>query len=164
MPWYFVILAVVAFYASVKIWRSKENGGKPVKRDVKYDSLIVSLCNQEGLPANLRSLIKATVKRESDFNPKAYNKNDPSYGLCGITPFIGNAFTGKGSSVDLWNPKINLLSCVRFYRDLLTKWKLDEAIQCYNLGEPKFSKGYRVPDYLSYVKKWSKIYVLINYI
>lgn len=162
MPWYFVILALVAFYASVKMYQSKVTEGKPVERDVKYDLLVISLCNQEGLPAKLRSLIKATIKRESDFDPKAYNKLDPSYGLCGITPFIGRAFCGKGESHDLYNPEINLLACIRFYRDLLTKWKLDEAIQCYNLGEPKFIKGKKVPSYLSYVKKWSKIYILIN--
>ena len=101
-------------------------------------------------------LLRAIIKVESDFNPRAKNLKDPSYGLCQINPALAKGLGFFPYEYLLYDPAYNLeIACV-FLSHLKRKYNndLDSIIQAYNLGETKFDKGYKSPDYLEKVKKY----------
>ena len=88
------------------------------------------------------------ISIESSFNTNAKNPADPSYGLMGITPLIGRAYA-KASDYELYNPEVNIKAGSYFLSDLDKKFKLppEDISEIYNLGETKYNKGLRSPDY-----------------
>ena len=108
------------------------------------------------------ALIKAIIKVESNFNPRAKNPADPSYGLMQITPglaFDYGLITSNSKNVSSYNENLmldvnsNLNVGCRFMKKLLKKYPLDQAIQSYNVGERGYFIGKRNPEYLLKVKK-----------
>ena len=102
-------------------------------------------------------LAKAVIQKESSWDPDAINPDDPSYGIMQVTVPIGIAY-GIISSADeyreLLKPEKGMRAGCRFLAYLVRTYPLDSAIQMYNLGETKFRKGIRVPDYLAKVKEY----------
>jgi len=120
----------------------------------QWDSLCIS--NSEASQNLLPEEIKAIIAIESSGNPNSQNPNDPSYGLMGVTMYIGREFAGVSSSSDLFVPETNVQAGSGFLDYLKTKYAdrfplntSDGWVQMYNLGEPRFLKGERVPSYLS---------------
>jgi soluble lytic murein transglycosylase-like protein len=101
-------------------------------------------------------LLRAIIKVESNFNPQAKNPLDPSYGLCQIMPSLAKGLGFFPDEYLLYDPAYNLEIAGVFLSHLKRKYNndLDSIIQAYNLGETKFDKGYKSPDYLEKVKKY----------
>jgi soluble lytic murein transglycosylase-like protein len=69
-----------------------------------------------------------------------------------VTPYIGKRFGVIDSEADfagLFVPEKNLEAAAAFLAYLLNRNGRDAAIQMYNLGEPKYWAGARVPAYLN---------------
>lgn len=101
--------------------------------------------------------ILSVVVNESNGDAKAYNQNDPSYGLMGVTLLIGKQFCFELTSAsDLFTPEKNVEAGSGYMAFLKKKYGLHHPvgvfpptgwIMMYNLGEPRFLRGERVPDY-----------------
>ena len=107
------------------------------------------------------ALVKAIIKRESSWNPHAGGVLEPSYGLGGVTPYIGVTFgviASEDAYAELWEPEKNVEAICRFLSYLLDKYDWETAIQMYNEGEPNYWDGYRVPGYLSAVEGFYEEY------
>jgi len=120
-------------------------------------NLIREVCAEENY--NGVSLIRAIVGVESGYNPRAINLKDrpPSVGLMGIkVPTARYYVPWIEIEEQLFDAPTNLRAGIRFVKDLENKWlasyALDGVIQMYNLGETRFLKGERSPDYLARVR------------
>jgi len=111
-------------------------------------------------------LLKAVVRVESNFNPRAKNPADPSYGLMQITPMLAQDY-GKvkdytnptKAEIDmLYEPSWNLDIGCEYLSMLLRSYGFDQAIQSYNVGETGYFWGRRNPDYLSKVRQYYESY------
>jgi len=126
-------------------------------------TLITSKANSWGLEP---ALVKGIVKVESNFNPKAKNPADPSYGLMQITPILAQDY---GRVKDWRNPtqaEINMLyepawnldiGCP-FLSKLMKKYSFGPAVQMFNVGEYGYISGVRNFDYLQKVRNAYGIY------
>ncbi len=111
---------------------------------MKYEAEITSAAKEYRVnPA----IIKAIIKVESSWNPKAkrYEKHldDTSYGLMQILTKTAKWITGnkKITKEQLQDPTLNIIIGTRYYKYLLDKYKdQDSAIASYNAGSPKRSK------------------------
>lgn len=126
-----------------------------------FDDLISRASIKHRVPV---SLIKAIIRTESSFNPSAVNPSDPSAGLMQTTPATAGAFLGRPVTLEeLKNPALSIEAGTRFLGYLLAKYPEEAAIQMYNLGETKYRKGVRVPDYLAKVRKNLEYYAGSSY-
>jgi len=136
------------FYASCK---------KPEIVSAEIEDAILNKATAYGIEP---AIVKAIVKVESNFDPRARNPADPSYGLMQITPAL--AYDYK-LITDYKNPtsyQIELIYDIHnnldvgcwFLSRLLGKYSFDQAIQSYNVGERGYYLGRRNPDYLKKVK------------
>ena len=99
--------------------------------------------------------ILAIIWTESTGNPNSFNPGDPSIGLMGVTNLIGMTYGGIQTFDDLYDPDTNIRAGSGYLAELKSKYgrtfPLGSAtggwVQMYNLGETKFLKGERVPDY-----------------
>ncbi|MBA7496235.1 hypothetical protein ES702_06834 [subsurface metagenome] len=106
------------------------------------------------------AIVKAVCKVESNFNPRAKNPADPSYGLMQITPGLAYDY---GLISDWKNPSQeeieriydvynNLNVGCWFLSRLLDNYAFDQAIQSYNVGERGYFIGRRNYSYLNKVR------------
>jgi len=111
------------------------------------------------------ALVYGVVMTESSGRADAQNPSDPSAGLMGVMPLIGRAYgflTGDNASVlaQLKDPENNLRAGTGFMAHLQARYSgqfhVSEWIQAYNLGEPKFDQGVRVPEYGAAVIRFSR--------
>jgi hypothetical protein len=81
----------------------------------------------------------------------AENPADPSWGLMQVTRLIGNFYGDGGTKEHLLKIDNNLKAGAGFLADLKKKYASrfpnHQWVQMYNLGEPKFLRGARVPEY-----------------
>lgn len=99
--------------------------------------------------------ILATITEESGGNPVAINPSDPSWGLMGVSLYIGKKYAGISIGSSLFDPNINIDAGSGFlsylketYGSRHTLGSADGGwIQMYNMGEPAFQSGKRVPGY-----------------
>ena len=111
---------------------------------MKYEAEITSAAKEYRVnPA----MIKAIIKVESSWNPKAkrYEKHldDTYYGVMQILTKTAKWITGnkKITKEQLQDPTLNIIIGTRYYKYLLDKYKdQDSAIASYNAGSPKRSK------------------------
>jgi soluble lytic murein transglycosylase-like protein len=114
-------------------------------------------------PDLVAAVISWEQRSSRRWDPNATNPADPSYGLGQITPYIGVRFGFLSDVTEyrkLYEPQRNCNAVAAFLAYLLERYSLEDSIQVYNLGEPKFWNGKRVPDYLAgvlgYYEKYRK--------
>ena len=138
-------IGAALLFALVKKMQGADN-------ETAYGPLADSYADAYGLD---RALVRAIVKKESSWNPNGINRSDPSYGLIGVTTYIGVRFKALESEADpaqLYDPIKNLIAGCGFLKYLLDLYPLDDSIEMYNEGEPNFWNGLHVPEYLAAVK------------
>lgn len=140
-------------------------GTTPTWSPADVKALIDEICAEEnyGRP----QLAKAIARTESSFDPRAVNPGDhaptdavdqgDSAGLMGLKVPTARAYVPWVESIeDLYDPFTNVRAGVRFLKDLEIKYAgtyaLEGVVQIYNLGETRFLKGERSPDYLARVR------------
>lgn len=120
-----------------------------VKVQTSFDPLIKSISEKHG---NNWHLVKAIIRAESSFNPKAHNtRGEDSRGLGQIN--AGTAISLGVTDLDsLFDPEINIETMNLLLDDLQKRYDgtLD-IISAYNAGRPLKSNGWY--DNSSYVLK-----------
>jgi len=121
----------------------------------KYDDLIKKAQKKYGVEF---SLIKAVIKVESGFNPKAVSKRGAK-GLMQIMPDNFKTLLVK----DPFNPLQNIMGGTLYLQRLLRryKYKLPLVLAAYNAGPKTVDKHKQIPPYpetQDYVKKVMKSY------
>ncbi len=120
----------------------------------RFDAIIRSAANRYGVQ---EGLIKAVIKMESDFNPKAVSHA----GARGLMQLMPSTAAGLGVR-DAFDPEQNIMAGTRFLRDMLDKYRgdLDSALAAYNWGPGNVdrSRGAFLPretrEYLVKVKRY----------
>ncbi|MFH2046842.1 MAG: transglycosylase SLT domain-containing protein [Pseudomonadota bacterium] len=134
--------------------RKTKNKGLPFYSSNKYDHMISEASKKHGISF---PLLKAVIKAESDFDPKAVSRAG-ALGLMQIMPQNVKAFKMK----DPFDPKENILTGTWYFKKLLNRFdgKLHLALAAYNAG-PKavvFYKGIppirETEDYVEKVMKY----------
>jgi len=131
---------------------------KRIKQSVstkQYDEIIKKAQKKYGVEF---SLIKAVIKVESGFNPKAVSKKGAK-GLMQIMPDNYKNLFVK----DPFNPSQNIMGGTLYLQRLLKRYeyKLPLALAAYNAGPNAVDKYKRIPPYKetqNYVRKVMKTY------
>lgn len=96
-------------------------------------------------------LIKAVATVESELSPSAIGDDGVSFGLMQIKIATAKGY-GMTDAENLLDPDTNVKYGAKFLAEMIVKYGLDNGVQIYALGEPKFlKKGKRAPDYLNRV-------------
>ena len=107
---------------------------------VKYEDEIISVCKKSGID---KELVFAIIKAESSFDC-ARVSDKGAIGLMQILPSTGEYVCERffdGQSLDLYNPKENLVVGVSYLIYLYQKFELTETvIVAYNAGEGNVAK------------------------
>jgi soluble lytic murein transglycosylase-like protein len=121
----------------------------------KYDDIIKKAQKRYGVEF---SLIKAVIKIESSFNPKAVSKKGAK-GLMQIMPVNYKTLSVK----DPFDPSDNIMGGTLYLQRLLRryKYKLPLVLAAYNAGPEAVDKYKRIPPFAetqNYVRKVMKTY------
>lgn len=127
---------------------------------VKYDGQYDDLINEAARKYNLNSnLIKAMIKAESNFNPKAVSKAG-AMGLMQLMPE-----TAETLGVDNpFDPGQNICGGARYLKDMLIEFdgNIEYALAAYNAGPGSVKKYGGIPpfeetqDYVKKIMNWLK--------
>ena len=114
--------------------------GKPVSGG-QYDQIINEASQKYGVPA---ALIKAVVKNESNFNPKA-TSHCGAQGLMQLMPATARGLGCKNA----YDPRQNIMAGAKYLSQLLKKYKGDtsKAVAAYNAGPGNVDKYGGVPPF-----------------
>ena len=123
----------------------------------KYDHFISEASIKYGVSF---SLLKALIKVESNFNPKAVSKAG-AMGLMQIMPENFDAL----KITNPFNPRENILGGTLYLKQLMTRFegKLPLALAAYNAGPSRVARYKKIPpieETENYVKKIMKSYYL----
>ena len=118
-----------------------------------YDKLITDAARRHQVP---EGLIKAVIKVESDFNPRATS----SAGAMGLMQLM------PGTARDLgvrcaYNPAENIDGGTRFLRDLLDRYggNVPMALAAYNWGPGNLDRGHSLPrETRNYLESVGRLY------
>ena len=124
-----------------------------------YDHVISEASKKHGVSF---SLLKALIKTESDFDPRAVSKAG-AMGLMQIMPENIKRLKIK----DPFDPKDNVMGGTRYLKQLIHRFegKLPLALAAYNAGPGVVEKYQRIPPYKeteNYVKQVMKYYSLFK--
>ncbi|RPJ17716.1 MAG: DUF4124 domain-containing protein [Desulfobacteraceae bacterium] len=119
-----------------------------------YDEMISEASQKHGVSF---PLLKAVIKVESDFNPRAVSRAG-ALGLMQIMPENAKAFGMR----DPFDPRENILTGTQYFRELLERFngKLQLALAAYNAGPSVVDRYNRIPpiketeDYVERVMKY----------
>lgn len=120
-----------------------------------YADIIYKAAEKNGIAA---PLLKAIIKAESNFNPRAVSKKG-ALGLMQIMP--GNL---KSLNIrDPFDPKQNIMGGARYFKRMMNRFggKLPLAIAAYNAGPKKVEQYQRIPpirETENYVRRVLKYY------
>jgi len=123
----------------------------------RYDHLINEAAGKYGVPF---SLVKAIIKAESNFNPKAVSRA----GARGLMQIMPDNFSLLQID-DPFDPWENIRGGTRYFRSLLDRfnWELSLALAGYNAGPQRVVQYNGIPpiretqDYVKRVKKYYRI-------
>ncbi|MBU1182133.1 MAG: lytic transglycosylase domain-containing protein, partial [Proteobacteria bacterium] len=123
-----------------------------------FDEMITEASQKHGVSF---PLLKAVIKVESDFNPKAVSRAG-ALGLMQIMPQNAKAFGMR----DPFDPRENILTGTKYFRGLLERFngKLHLALAAYNAGPTVVDRYNRVPpiketeDYVERVMKYFQLF------
>ncbi len=135
--------------------KEKSQNNKSGFSTQKYDDIIKKAHKKYGVEF---SLIKAVIKVESGFNPKAVSKRGAK-GLMQIMPDNFKTLAVK----DPFNPSQNIMGGTLYLQRLLKRYKnkLPLVLAAYNAGPGAVDKHKRIPPYREtqdYVRKVMKTY------
>ena len=104
-----------------------------------YDRYISAAARKHGISS---SLIKAVIKAESNFDPRAVSKS----GACGLMQIMPETAKALGV-VDPFDPKENIFGGARYLKKMLVQFQgsLPLALAAYNAGPSKVQSRNRVP-------------------
>jgi len=127
----------ILYMREKKTWRKKS--GRPVPK--VYDPIIRKAGQTYGVEA---ALIKAVIKAESDFNPRAVSKMG-ARGLMQIMPENERALNISNP----FDPSQNIMGGTRYLSRLLTRYdrKLELALAAYNAGPTAVDRYQRIPPF-----------------
>lgn len=114
----------------------------PVRYDHSvYDDLIAEASKRFGVT---EPLLKAIIKAESNFNPRAVSKKGAK-GLMQLMPENIRAFRMK----DPFDPRENIMGGTRYFSRMIDRYggELSLALAAYNAGPEKVDQYRRVPPY-----------------
>jgi len=105
----------------------------------RYDPFIAEAAEKYDVPA---SLVKAIIKAESDFNPKAVS----SAGAQGLMQLMPETARDLGV-IEPFDPRENILGGVRYFRGLLDQFhgSVPLALAAYNAGPNRIGPLREVP-------------------
>jgi soluble lytic murein transglycosylase-like protein len=154
----FIFLAGLSFYFFRKKILPGAKGLTP-----ELESVMASKADQYGVD---RALVKAIARVESNFNPRAKNPADPSYGLMQITPMLAQDYNlvkdyRHPSSFEierLYDLDNNLYVGCSQLAHLTRIRPFDSAVQMYNVGQTGYMNGVRNYDYLNKVRSYYEKY------
>lgn len=123
-----------------------------------FDEMITEASQKHGVSF---PLLKAVIKVESDFNPRAVSRAG-ALGLMQIMPENAKAFRMR----DPFDPRENILTGTKYFRGLLERFngKLHLALAAYNAGPTVVDRYNRVPpiketeDYVERVMKYFQLF------
>lgn len=123
-----------------------------------YDEMITEASQKHGVSF---PLLKAVIKVESDFNPRAVSRAG-ALGLMQIMPENAKAFRMR----DPFDPRENILTGTQYFRELLERFngKLHLALAAYNAGPTVVDRYNRIPpiketeDYVERVMKYFQLF------
>jgi soluble lytic murein transglycosylase-like protein len=164
-----ILLAVIGFIIFLLLRKSASASGAPAGNpgdtsvEDSIDAAIKKASDMYSVPV---PIIKAIIRKESNFNPNAQNPMDPSFGLMQVIPAV---FFDFGYIVNYQNPTAaeiaimmmvenNVMVGTKFLGNLLRKYPFDTAIQMYNVGEAGFNSGHTALFYLADVKRYYDAY------
>ena len=121
----------------------------------RYDHLIAEASRRYGVN---ESLLKAIIKAESGFNPRAVSKKGDK-GLMQLMPENIRAFR----LTDPFDPRENIMGGTRYFKRMINRYggELSLAIAAYNAGPEKVDQYRGVPPYKeteNFVKRVLKYY------
>ena len=107
----------------------------------KYDHIINRASKLHGVSF---PLLKAIIKVESDFNPRAVSKKGAK-GLMQLMPEKIRTFKIK----DPFDPSENIMAGARYIRELLDRYKgkVQLTLAAYNAGPSRVDRFQRIPPY-----------------
>ena len=139
--------------------REKPDGS--LKSDItrKYDGLITEAAERHGVSF---SLLKAMIKIESDFNPRAISSAG-AMGLMQIMPENIKRLNIK----DPFDPRENIMGGTRYLKQMIDRFKgkLPLALAAYNAGPNIVEQYQRIPPYTEtedYVEAVMKYYSILK--
>ena len=120
-----------------------------------YDRIIREAARRHGLS---EPLIKAIIKAESNFNPRAVSKKGAK-GLMQIMPKNFNSLNIRNP----FNPRENIMGGAKYFKKMHTRYKgkLPLALAAYNAGPTMVDKYKTIPPFpetRNYVEKVMKYY------
>jgi soluble lytic murein transglycosylase-like protein len=134
---------------------SEEAPALRLQRNSQFDELI----QQQSQTAEIDpSLVKAVIRQESGFNPKAVSH----VGAQGLMQLMPGTASGLGVT-DSFNPEQNVAGGAKYLKNLLNKYdqSVPMALAAYNAGPGAVDKYHGVPPYKetqNYVKNVMKSY------
>ena len=139
----------------------REKPGRSLNSDVtrQYDQIITEAAERHGVSF---SLLKAMIKIESDFNPRAISRAG-AMGLMQIMPENIKNLKIK----DPFDPRENIMGGTRYLKQMIDRFngKLPLALAAYNAGPNIVERYQRIPPYTeteNYVEAVMKYYSIFK--
>lgn len=160
----FLVLGVLILAAGLKAQNKTDN---PLAVENDMNDILESISKWSRVFGVDPALVKAVIRVESNFNPKAVNPSDPSYGLMQITPMLAQDFgfvkdyknTTQAEILKIMEIDTNIYIGTRQLSSLLGRHTFNEAVQMYNVGERGYLElGRRASSYLSSVSGYYNEY------